>query len=440
MATTVIYDFCMMSALLFVSKVIRAKVRFIQKLYIPSALIAGFLGLIFGPRGLGWIPFSSEIGNYAGILIAVLFGSLFLGDKTKASFKQMFNRVGETFLVNCAAEVFQFGFFSLIGVVVLPKIFAGINKGFALMLPAGFVGGHGTAAAIGGVFADNGWADATSIGQTFATIGLLAGILGGVVIINIAARKGWTKAIKSVNELPEEMLTGLIPEEKRQATGEETTSTMSIDTLTWHLGLVLTCVGAAYLANMGLKALLPSISFPTYGLALIFSIGLQAILRALKMDGYVDKKTITHIGSSATDFLVGFGVASINISVVLQYWVPIVLLVAVGLAVVLLFLLFISRKFFSNYWFERGIYIYGMSTGVLATGAILLRIADPEFKTGVLEDFGFAWIFMSIVDMLLVSFCPMFIIGGVGAVSGVILIAVAVACLVACKMMKGTNN
>lgn len=150
MATTVLYDFCVMSALLFVSKVIRAKVRFIQKLYIPTALIAGFLGLIFGPRGFGWIPFSPEIGNYAGILIAVLFGSLFLGDKTKASFKQMFNRVGETFLVNCAAEVFQFGFFSLIGVAVLPKIFAGINKGFALMLPAGFVGGHGTAAAIGG--------------------------------------------------------------------------------------------------------------------------------------------------------------------------------------------------------------------------------------------------------------------------------------------------
>ena len=92
------------------------------------------------------------------ILIAVLFGSLFLGNKTKASFKQMFNRVGETFLVNCAAEVFQFGFFMLIGVAVLPKIFKGMHDGFGLMLPLGFVGGHGTAAATGGVFAENGWA------------------------------------------------------------------------------------------------------------------------------------------------------------------------------------------------------------------------------------------------------------------------------------------
>ena len=150
MATTVLCDFCMMSALLFVAKIIRAKVGFIQRLYIPSALIAGFLGLIFEPCGLGWVPFSSEFGNYAGILIAVLFGSLFLGNKTKSSIKQMFNRVGETFLVNCSAEVFQFGLFMLIGVTVLPKLFAGIHKGFGLMLPSGFVGGHGTAAAIGG--------------------------------------------------------------------------------------------------------------------------------------------------------------------------------------------------------------------------------------------------------------------------------------------------
>ena len=260
-----------------------------------------------------------------------------------------------------------------------------------------------------------------------------------MLIINIAARKGWTKAIQNVNELPEEMLTGLIPREKRQAMGEETTSTMSVDTLTWHLSLILISVGAAYLANIGLKNLWPSISFPTYGLALIFSIGLQGILRVLKMDNYVDKRTITHIGSSATDFLVGFGVASINISVVLQYWIPLVVLVLIGWTIVLSFLFLVSRKFFSNYWFERGIYIYGMSTGVLATGAILLRIADPEFKTGVLEDFGIAWIFMSIVDMLLVSICPMLIISGVGAISGVALIVIAVTCLAVCKTVQKAN-
>lgn len=48
-----LYDLCMMSVLLFVGKVIRAKVRFVQKLYIPSALIAGFPRTVFGKAVFG---------------------------------------------------------------------------------------------------------------------------------------------------------------------------------------------------------------------------------------------------------------------------------------------------------------------------------------------------------------------------------------------------
>lgn len=151
-----LYDLCMMSVLLFVGKVIRAKVRFVQKLYIPSALIAGFLGLFLGKQFLDILPFSNEISSYSGILIVVLFGSMFLGSKKKVSFSSMFKNVGDTFLVNGSSEIFQFALFILIGVIVLPLIFKGINPAFGLLLPAGFVGGHGTAAAIGSVLAEGG--------------------------------------------------------------------------------------------------------------------------------------------------------------------------------------------------------------------------------------------------------------------------------------------
>lgn len=122
----------------------------------------------------------------------------------------MISTAGDSFLVNTATEIAQFGVFVLLGVVLLPKIFIGMNKAFGLMLPAGFVGGHGTAAAIGGVLVENGWQDTVSIGQTFATIGLLGGVFSGVTIINIGARKRKTAIIKSVKDLQEEMLTGLV--------------------------------------------------------------------------------------------------------------------------------------------------------------------------------------------------------------------------------------
>ncbi len=439
-ALSLLYDIAWMSALLLFAKVIRSKIRFVQKLYIPSALIAGFMGLFAGKQFLNIIPFSNEISNYAGILIAFVFGSMFIGNKTKVSFKKMFDSVGDSFLVNAAAEIAQFGLFILIGVTILPIFFKGINSGFGLMLTSGFVGGHGTAAAIGSVFVENGWEDAASIGQTFATIGLLGGILGGVTIINIGARKGKTAIIKSVEELKEEMLTGLVQENDRSEFGRNTVNAMSIDTLTWHFSLILVAVGMAYGVNTGLKILLPSVSFPVYGLALICSIILQRMLKIINLDEYVDKKIITHIGSSATDYLVAFGVASININVVVKYLVPIIVLSIIGFTFVVAWFWIVSPRFFRNYWFERGMYIFGLSTGVMATGVILLRVTDPEFKSGVLEDFGFAWIFLSFMDMFLVSFSPLFILRGMGTVYSLVLLFVVVLCLVICKAVFGKKH
>lgn len=434
-ALNLLYDVAWMSALLLIAKIIRSKVRFVQRLYIPSALIAGFMGLFAGRQFLNLIPFSAEISSYSGILIAFVFGSMFIGNKTKVSFKNMFRSVGDTFLVNAAAEIAQFGLFILLGLVVFPLLFKGINPAFGLMLPAGFVGGHGTAAAIGSVLVDSGWQDATSIGQTFATIGLLGGILGGVAMINIGARKGKTAIIKSVEDLQEEMLTGLVRKDDRSEFGENTVNAMSIDTLTWHFSLILVAVGMAYGVNMGLKALLPAVSFPVYGLALVCSIVLQALLKLVRLDEFVDKKIVTHIGSSATDYLVAFGVASINISVVVKYLLPIAVISVLGFLTVVAWFWLVSPRFFRNYWFERGMYIFGLSTGVMATGVILLRVTDPEFKSGVLEDFGFAWIFLSFMDMFLVSFSPLFVLNGAGVVYSLILLAVAAACLCLCKAL-----
>lgn len=432
-ALNLLYDIAWMSALMLIAKVIRSKISFIQKLYIPSALIAGFMGLLAGKQFLNVIPFSSEISNYAGILIAFVFGSMFIGNKAKVSFRRMFSSVGDSFLINAAAEIAQFGLFILLGIVVFPILFKKINPAFGLMLPAGFVGGHGTAAAIGSVLVDSGWTDATSIGQTFVTIGLLGGILGGVTMINIGARKGNTAIIKSVEDLQEEMLTGLVKENNRSEFGQNTVNAMSIDTLTWHFSLILVAVGMAYGVNAILKMLLPSVSFPVYGLALVCSIVLQGILKIVNLDEYVDKKIVTHIGSSATDYLVAFGVASINISVVVKYLIPIIVLSVIGFIFVITWFWIVSPSFFRDYWFERGIYIFGLSTGVMATGVILLRVTDPEFKSGVLEDFGFAWIFLSFMDMFLVSFSPMFVLKGIGVFYSVILLLLAALCLVVCK-------
>ena len=78
-------------------------------------------------------------------------------------------------------------------------------------------------------------------------------------------------------------------------------------------------------------------------------------------------------------------------------------------------------------------YIYGFSSGVVATAVILLRICDPEFKSGILEDFGVALVFISFVDIFTISVAPLCIISGHGILFACGCLITGVISLIICK-------
>ena len=51
--TDVLVDFAMVSVLLMIAAWLRRKIPFLQRYYIPAALIAGLLGMVLGPQVLG---------------------------------------------------------------------------------------------------------------------------------------------------------------------------------------------------------------------------------------------------------------------------------------------------------------------------------------------------------------------------------------------------
>src|SRR6056297_21594 len=441
------YDFLMdmslMSILLFIAQYMRSKVKIIQNLYLPSSLLAGIMGLILSDQVLGIIPFSESISSYAYLGIVVLFASLFIGREDKGSFKKVINEVGDTFTLNLAAEIGQFGFAILVGTLILTNLFPEVNQAFAILMPAGFVGGHGYAAAIGGTLQEvGGWEEAITIGQTFATIGILSGILGGLLMINIATKKGHTRLIKSMGQLPKSMQTGLVPKEERTVMGHNTVNPMSIDPLSWHVLLVLIATAGGYYSQGWFKALIPGITLPMMCLSMLSGLVVYFLLKLLKMDKYVDRKIITRIGSSVTDYLVAFGVASIKISIVIKYAGPILIMLLIGVAFCMFSLFFIGRKLFHNFWFERSIFVFGWSTGVVAIGVTLLRIVDPEFRSKTLEDYGMAYVFISFVELFIVSITPIYVLksGGSAMMAGIVMIAIAVALWVATAVKYGVHK
>jgi Na+/glutamate symporter len=51
------------------------------------------------------------------------------------------------------------------------------------------------------------------------------------------------------------------------------------------------------------------------------------------LETFIDVSTIRRIGGTATDYLIGFGVASIAVTVVLEYTVPLTMLLFLGMAI-----------------------------------------------------------------------------------------------------------
>jgi len=413
----------------------------------PSSLIAGFIALFCGWQFLNILPFSLRengtpyMTSYPYLLVVVLFATLFLGKEenyVKVPIKKVIKDIGDTFFYNLGSEFFQFGSALLFGILVLVPLFPNLNQAFALMLPAGFVGGHGYATAIGKTLQNYGWEEALTVGYTSATVGLLTGLIGGMIIINIATRKGWTRIVKDIKSLPESMLTGFVPVNERVSMGKETVNPIALDPFTWHFALTMAAFALGYYVYTFTKTLLPGkYEIPMMCLSMLAGVLIQKVLDAVKLGHYVDKHVMNRIGSWVTDYLVAFGIASIQISVVVKYATPMLLLFLFGAFACVFFLMFFARRVFHNFWFERGIFVYGWNTGVVAIGVTLLRVVDPAFKTKTLEDYGIAYAFISFFEIAIVSILPSLVANGIILVPALVLICSAAGCILLSAVISG---
>ena len=406
-------DLGIISALILVGKFIRVKVKLIQKLFIPPSLLAGILGLAFGPNGLGWLPLSGSMGTYAAVLIALVFGSLPLSSP-KFSAKEVAGRVGPMWAYAQLGMLVQWGIMGLFGLFVMKLIWPNLNDAFGVMLSTGFYGGHGTAAAIGEAFNGLGWDEASSLGMTTATVGVICAIIGGLIFIKVAAKNKQTAFISDFGDLPDELRSGLIPQEKRESLGSATTSGISIEPLTFHFALVLLVAFLGYSMSVGVKQLYPQLELPVFSCAFIVGLVLKKIFDATNVTNYICPNTTQRIGSMSTDLLVAFGVASIKLGVVVKYALPLVVLIVAGAFIVYWITFFFGRRLSKTYWFERTIFAWGWWTGTMAMGIALIRIVDPKLASKAMDDYALAYLPIAPIEILLITFVPVMFVNGMG--------------------------
>lgn len=421
-AYSLMLDVGWISLLMVIGNVLRHKVKLIfQDLLLPAPITAGLLGLLLGPEVLGWINFSDALGDYTSLLIAVVFASMAYSMEVGGSMRK-----GARNMWGFATMMFtgQWGLFILLGVFLFMPVFDTPNW-FGMMLPVGFTGGFGTAAAVGGALEGVGAEAASSLGFTAATVGTLAAIIGGVVAGNWGIRR--SKVSHVPKELPEELRRGYIRNvEDRPSLGRATTNPSAIEPLTLHLGFIVLTVMIAYLINSAISSVWENVSIPLFAMSMVVGLIIRAIMNAIGANDYLDREAISTVSGAATDYLIAFGIAAIVPAAIASYWVPLLVLFVLGTIYCSFFLLWFPAEFFGERWIERGIFGWGWATATVATGIAILKIVDPKLESGTLSEYGMAYVGFGPFEIGMTVVAPIAVIYGFTAGLGWISLAIAV--------------
>jgi ESS family glutamate:Na+ symporter len=366
--------------------------------------------LACGPHGFDILPLSNQTGTYAGILIAFIFGALPLtSQKTKGDNKE----IGKMWVYSQTGMLLQWAFGGLLGLLILNHIWP-LNPAFGITMPSGFCGGHGTAAAIGQAFGQLGHDEILTLAMTAATFGIVASVILGLIFVKWGAKNKHTTYLADYKDLPSELRTGLLPPEKRESIGESTCSSISIDSLTFNLAIICAIALGGYGISKLAAHFMPGFELPVFSCAFVFGILFKKLLDKTRASESVCPQTVGHISGAMTDYLVAFGIASIKLSVVLEYIVPLAILLLSGLAVTLIYVFFMAKKLMKECWFEKALFTWGWFTGTMAMGIALLRVVDPKMKSRCMDSYALAYLFIAPVEISLITFAPVAFVNGYG--------------------------
>ncbi|MCF7823938.1 MAG: sodium:glutamate symporter [Candidatus Marinimicrobia bacterium] len=395
-------DLGVISMALLLATFLRAKVRFFQTYLIPNALTAGFLLLPFynyiAPK-IGM----SEIGLGAIVyhLLSISFIAMSL---RKPAYTK---RPGDKSVLGTSVSIIsQYSLQSLVGLLLtflfMSTIMKSLFPAFGFFMPLGFALGPGQAYAIGEGWVDMGFKGAPDVGLTFAAVGYMWASFGGVILINMGIKHGWLGKEHVDKIHAKRFRTGVMgKDDKLQVGSLLTTESEAIDSATYNMAVVLMVYLFSFLTLKGLGLLLGfagnlgnDLAVNLWGISFVFAAMVALIVKTimikLGLEHTLDNGSLTRIAGNSVDIMVAAAVGAISLTVVLQYWLPILVISAIGGVVTFVSIIWISSRIFDNYQFHRALIIYGACTGTMPTGLALLRVVDPDFETPVATDYMYS--------------------------------------------------
>ena len=406
------------AGLILLANVLRRKIAFVRKSLIPTAVLAGFLLLFIRTSGIINInAVMLEKLTYHALALGFICMSLRIPEKNSDSGAMIGSKSGALIVATYLVQALTGLVVSLgLAYTIMPDFF----KASGILLPMAYGQGPGQANNVGTTYEALGMASGRTFGLSLAATGYLCACVVGVIFLNIYNRKNKLERIRDKEEV-----SGSVTIDTFQ-NNDEIPISESVDKLSIQFALVALVYLLTYWFTRGLNNLIAMIApgaAGTVGTLLWgfnFIIGsMVAILCRTVFNQLRSKKIMNHqyqnnyllsrMSGLAFDLMIVAGIAGINIDDLSGYWLPFILMAVLGAIVTYFYLIYMCKKLYPDYAYEGFFSMYGMLTGTISSGVLLLREIDPDFETPAANNLvtgsSFGIVFGAPV-LLLVSYAP----------------------------------
>ena len=405
--------FIILSVLLLLGNIIRRKIPLFKKSLLPTAVIAGLLGLlikelVFRPLSANGTLAVDSVDKFNAFLNLITYHTLALGFiamglKVNEKLEIKTNRAHSYYngMVIVSTYLLQgiigIGLTLLFAYTFMPVFQSGPGLATGILLPFGFGQGPGQANNFGIIyesFDPNGFAGAQSYGLAMASMGFIWAAIGGVFYLNRVQKK---------RVRGEELSSGMTSIQEISSP-DEIPVAESIDKMTVQIALIVSVYGLTLLTMMGLSKLV-ALNETTYRMlnSLIwgfnFIFGMVIALLSKKLFVYLRKTglmtrqypnnfMLNRIAGVVFDLMVVSSITAINMEDLSQnnIWVAFLIISSVGGFATMFYIHHLTKRVYKEYPLEGFSGMYGMLTGTASTGIALLREVDPYYRTPAATD------------------------------------------------------
>ena len=377
------------AGILLLSNVLIRKSAFIRKSLIPTSVLAGFVLLLLKTFGVLRIPANFlEMVTYHGIAVGFIALSLRTVGEGQRGEKGAGLQSGaviiSTYLVQAIVGL-------IISIAITGLGMPGFFRAAGILLPMAYGQGPGQANNVGITYEALGFAGGQSFGLSLAAAGYLCACVVGVIYIAYLTRKG------RIARREGERLSGSVTVDQFQDKGEIPLSE-SMDRLSVQVALVLLAYLCTYLVTLGVTALITrlapglarTLSPLLWGFNFIIgsmlAMAFKAVMGFLRKSNvmtrqYQNNYLLSRISGMAFDLMIVAGIASIDFNDLSGQWLPFLLMAVAGGAVTFVYLRWLCARIYPDYRDEGFLSMYGMLTGTISSGILLLRPIDPQLET-----------------------------------------------------------